>query len=445
MADLNDDIEKYLRGELTPAEMHALEKRALRDPFLADALEGTARLGHKDLKADLEELHQMMARRIEKKPGKIVSFWIWPARIAAGLLLLILGTVAVVTLTSRQPSEDDLAVNKTSSPTSEPLGEKDPGSLDSIQKERDNKLLSLAKPAVDPAAPAQRAEAKPEEEAASPAITEEEITSSPESKDDKSKLADEIVPADQTIQASPQPAATAGELKKSETGALSVRRKDKSRESAAGAATERSTQDESVRQRIVRGQVSSKDGSALPGVNVVVKGTNVGTVTDADGNYQIAVERDASLVFSQIGFVSTELPAGQQNNADVQLNEDVTSLSEVVVTGYSEDNASDHQTATYEMAAPSGGRKAFKQYLEKNLRYPSEALRKKVEGRVTIQFMVQENGELSDFKIIKGIGSGCDEEVIRLIQQGPKWTPAKKNNDSLKDIVKVRMKFELPK
>ena len=72
-------------------------------------------------------------------------------------------------------------------------------------------------------------------------------------------------------------------------------------------------------------------------------------------------------------------------------------------------------------------------------------MEKKVDGKVTIQFTVEATGQLSDFKVVKGIGSGCDEEVIRLIQQGPTWTPAKKNNSSLKESVKVRMKFELPK
>ncbi|MBT1686614.1 hypothetical protein [Dawidia soli] len=56
MADDHHDIERYLNGELSPAEMHALEKKALYDPFLADALEGAAQLAPAELSADLQQL-----------------------------------------------------------------------------------------------------------------------------------------------------------------------------------------------------------------------------------------------------------------------------------------------------------------------------------------------------------------------------------------------------
>ena len=98
-----------------------------------------------------------------------------------------------------------------------------------------------------------------------------------------------------------------------------------------------------------------------------------------------------------------------------------------------------------ELAGPEGGRKAFKQYLESNLRYPEEALKNQVEGKVTIQFSVGLTGQVTDFKVIRGIGFGCDEEVIRLIKAGPKWSPTKKNEEPIKDRVRVRMRFALPK
>jgi hypothetical protein len=54
-------------------------------------------------------------------------------------------------------------------------------------------------------------------------------------------------------------------------------------------------------------------------------------------------------------------------------------------------------------------------------------------------------GQVSDFKVVRGIGFGCDEEVIRLIKAGPKWSPTKKNEEPIKDRVRVRMRFALPK
>jgi TonB-linked SusC/RagA family outer membrane protein len=87
--------------------------------------------------------------------------------------------------------------------------------------------------------------------------------------------------------------------------------------------------------RTVSGKVTSiDDGSTLPGVNVVVKGTTQGGVTDIDGNYKITVpEEGGTLVFSFIGLESQEIEMGNRNVIDVQMISDVQQLSEVVVTG----------------------------------------------------------------------------------------------------------------
>ncbi|WP_439558625.1 SusC/RagA family TonB-linked outer membrane protein, partial [Dyadobacter sp.] len=73
----------------------------------------------------------------------------------------------------------------------------------------------------------------------------------------------------------------------------------------------------------------------LPGVNVVVKGTQVGTVTDADGNFSISVpENSTTLVFSYVGYLAQEIEIGTRSAIDVQLKADAKSLNEVVVVGY---------------------------------------------------------------------------------------------------------------
>ncbi|MBA4055091.1 MAG: SusC/RagA family TonB-linked outer membrane protein, partial [Marivirga sp.] len=78
---------------------------------------------------------------------------------------------------------------------------------------------------------------------------------------------------------------------------------------------------------------SSVDGSGLPGVSVLVKSTTTGTTTDTDGKYTINVpDANAVLVISFIGFASQEIPVGSRTTIDVALVEDITQLSEVVVT-----------------------------------------------------------------------------------------------------------------
>lgn len=90
-----------------------------------------------------------------------------------------------------------------------------------------------------------------------------------------------------------------------------------------------------IAQRIVSGTVTDPDGSALPGVTVLVKGTTTGTTSDLDGNYRLSVPEDGGvLVFRFIGFSATEVEIGSRSVIDVALDEDVTELSEVVVTGY---------------------------------------------------------------------------------------------------------------
>lgn len=89
--------------------------------------------------------------------------------------------------------------------------------------------------------------------------------------------------------------------------------------------------------RTVSGSVkSSDDGEALPGVSIVVKGTTNGTVTDADGKFQIMVPDGAVLVMSFVGFRNKEIEVGSLTQIDVLLDIDVTNLGEVVVIGYGE-------------------------------------------------------------------------------------------------------------
>lgn len=74
----------------------------------------------------------------------------------------------------------------------------------------------------------------------------------------------------------------------------------------------------------------------LPGVNIIVKGTSNGTITDFDGNYNLSdVPSDAVLTFSFLGFTKQEINVGGKTKIDIILEEDAAALSEVVVTGYS--------------------------------------------------------------------------------------------------------------
>ncbi len=77
----------------------------------------------------------------------------------------------------------------------------------------------------------------------------------------------------------------------------------------------------------------------------------------------------------------------------------------------------------------------FYGYIAKNIRFPRAAARIGLEGRVFVEFIVDKDGSLTDVKVLKGIGGGCDEEAVRVIESAPKWNPGKQRGVP----VKVRM------
>lgn len=101
----------------------------------------------------------------------------------------------------------------------------------------------------------------------------------------------------------------------------------------------------------VKGKVRDDQQQGLPGVSVVVKGTTTGTVTDAQGNYALNVPRNATLVFSFIGYTSQEFPVNNRNTIDVAMATDNKMLNEVVVVGYGEQKK---ETVTGSVATVKG-------------------------------------------------------------------------------------------
>ena len=96
-------------------------------------------------------------------------------------------------------------------------------------------------------------------------------------------------------------------------------------------------------QRQISGKVtSSSDDSPLPGVNVIIVGSQQGSVTDVDGNYTVSVGDNASLQFSYIGYADQVIQVGSQSIINVSLVEDMTQLKEVVVTAFGMEREKNH-------------------------------------------------------------------------------------------------------
>src|SRR5690606_31241464 len=221
-------------------------------------------------------------------------------------------------------------------------------------------------------------------------------------------------------------------------------------ESASGAAPSARAFKAEANTRTVKGQVlDAEDGMPLPGVNVIVPGAARTTVTDLNGHYEINVPVAANtLVFSFVGLnnVEASVPTATEDTAtlDVKMGPDISALSEVVVVGYGTENERGFEEIKWEPAEPEGGKRAFRRYLETNMRYPRIARENGIEGKVTVQFTIEPTGTLTDFRVVRGLGYGCDEEVIRLIREGPRWKPTRRNNEPVLGKGKVKLKFVLP-
>jgi protein TonB len=91
---------------------------------------------------------------------------------------------------------------------------------------------------------------------------------------------------------------------------------------------------------------------------------------------------------------------------------------------------------------PVNGFKNFYQQLAKNLKYPNQAKHMGTEGKVFVEFIVNKNGEPSDLKIIRGIGSGCDEEALRILSL-TKWEPGKQRGKPVRVKMGMQLNFKL--
>jgi protein TonB len=123
---------------------------------------------------------------------------------------------------------------------------------------------------------------------------------------------------------------------------------------------------------------------------------------------------------------------------DIEMTEDQVIEDIVALDEPEEEEAETIFQIVEETPSPLGGLQAFYRYLGKNLKYPAQARRLGIEGRVFLSFVVEKDGSLTDIKVMRGIGAGCDEESIRVMAHAPKWNPGKQRGEP------VRVRFTFP-
>lgn len=249
------------------------------------------------------------------------------------------------------------------------------------------------------------------------------------------------------------------------------------------------------------GIVQDEQGQALPGVNVFIKQSGKGAVTDLQGHFKLDnVNAGDELVVSSIGYVTEYITLNGQNHLKLNLETDVMELEEMVVIGYAnnqgwdrkmkipepvrrelvpineeadikpqpveqladeaefrldldvqledpyeevvfedrvmeEEPVNDVFVMAEEMPAYKGGLDQFYQFLTENLVYPAQALHRGISGKIFVQFLIDQKGNLKQPHILKGIHPECDQAVLDALQQSPAWKPGKHR----KQPVEVRM------
>ncbi|MES2276995.1 MAG: energy transducer TonB [Bacteroidota bacterium] len=99
--------------------------------------------------------------------------------------------------------------------------------------------------------------------------------------------------------------------------------------------------------------------------------------------------------------------------------------------------------AVDQAASFPGGLEAFGSYLGKTIKYPAVARDKNVQGKVFVKFIVEKDGSLSDMEVKRGIGSGCDQEAMRALKNGPKWKPAMQSGKVVRSQYVVPINFSI--
>jgi TonB family protein len=471
------DIEKYHRGLLSAKEMHDLEKAALDDPFLADAMEGYALPGI-NAAADIAEVKKRLSERTEESrkviPMAAPSRSSFPWLRAAAMIILVLGAGFLVY---------QFGFNKDSSPIANTQKEDITGNTDSNNKsvvtaDAEKKelktpstliadsMVSLGLTATD----GRQKNEEPEAQKEIKALPDTVISGKPGAVDGYYKKPDQAVvappppviaesqsaPQDKKLteerkltQQQPAKQSRAMSLKEGKAEELSngerriqdsvfiangVFSRDTetaavSRENQyrvpANVANENQFKDNNLaRTNVFRGQVVDASNNVVPFANITNTADNIGTYTDAKGNFTLT--SPDSVLNVQVRSLGYENNISQLNNQllnnQVVMQED-RSLKEVVVS-QKKVNSTRSRTSTMVLDEPEpiDGWKNYDAYLANNLNVPETYKRKQAEtGSVTLSFEVNSKGEPVNITVTKSLCESCDKEAIRLVKEGPKW------------------------
>lgn len=452
------DIQNYVSNKLSNAERYAMEKAALQDPFLADAMEGYANTNFATVQPRLETITNTILNA-EKEEIKVVAMpsssnkqWL---RYAAAAILMI-GIGSTVWLMNKPANTVDQPIaqvheeikNAPSATVQNPPAKNNEVITDvasGAKKEplADTKPLSAIKPA--------------------PATTEAAIITNNQNKQLASKEQINEALAGKTAGVKVEEAAKKEQQevlarKNAVAKNIATENKDYTNATASNSFSNRSTDSnispsaannnrnytnnaESRALNIIRGKITDDKGEAIPAANINIKTNNQNFValSDNKGNFSVKVA-DTSAVASvqSIGYEKRELKLNANTSNTIVLNKQNESLAEVVVVGYGAAKKKSmtgavaknpNQELINTGATPIGGWKSFNDYLQQKI---AEVLNEKTEedgefSDVAVEFKVDENGKPYSIKTTGTANKILSQKAIDIIKEGPKWQADKKS------------------
>ena len=406
----------YIRGLRKGKEAHRLEKESMQDPFLADAMDGYNQVeGNHEQR--IEKLRMQVSAHSAKKKNTYAITW----SIAACLIIGFGISSYFLFLKKSMTDEVFIAEESVSTKLAEPAAP-----------------LTPAIPAT-PTVPA-----TPQKEIAL-ATTKVKTDSTPVSEitarqANKKDMIAKIQATSQPQQGTP-PVATMPVMEEvsEETAAL--------QEVIATMDTFESESDKKMKlakvatilpqKNMIKGRVTDEKGEPLIGASVTYKGTNIGTITNMNGEFSLVKKDDKKrLTAEYIGYNPVEIRIDTNRTMLIAMNENKQALNEVVVVGYGakknkKSTTTGNVVTVKEQAKkeitpqPVIGKRSYQKYLKENLVRPTDDNCKDIKGEVVLSFFVDEEGKPQNITVIHGLCEFADKEAIRLVKEGPKWTSGK--------------------
>jgi hypothetical protein len=443
-----EDIRQYLSGKLTPLQMHAIEKAALDDEFLAEAIEGYEGIKEESWKKGLISLQnkfataQNEAKVIALVPRKKNTWW----KIAAAVLL-IATTAAISYIVINKKDNREIAqktglekINAPADPLRETASVPETVTPGAKTEQTDFKTQQLSDSKKDNAVLSYQKNNTAADTRSDSAF----VYTAPPVQIGKETVKQSAGRMEEDI-AQNKPAATAAapqvnyfnsiEKKTSELNTVANNNGvinnsyDKSKEvlgySSAFKKEQPLTQKFSA-------QVVGLDNTPLPYANISIKSENFGTYADVKGNFNL-VSTDSSLTVEvkaagyQPRFYT--LQSFAQQNKIVLLEEDATARYKTVTGNvasgdFAKTRVSRKATLLKDSVVnvePADGWDNYNTYVNNNIDIPDDILQKNIHGQVELSFDVRSNGTITNIKVDKSLCDNCDELAKRLIEQGPQW------------------------